>query len=286
MRSKVEVSVAGSRVTPGFGRRLRRIALRLAIGAGLAALAWLLSSAMSAGTAAAAENPQGAAPSDSSPSGTDGGGLLGGLLGGLGNTLSSTVSGVTDTVSALTTTVSSVTTGVVGGLANGLTGTLNTVTGVVAPVTTGLTGTSGGGTHVGSGPKPAPVVVTTPTAPAAHQAVSVPAVAPMAPVVIRHVTTSVAQQQVSTTTPTAPVHTAPRLPSRPLPDPAPQPAPTPAVPASFSSAGHGFHGPARHTLGAFSSDTFAPFLAAFGVHSADSAAIAGRSQGLPPTTPD
>jgi hypothetical protein len=35
-----------------------------------------------------------------------------------------------------------------------------------------------------------------------------------------------------------------------------------------------------------SSDTFAPFLAAFGVHAADSAAITGRSQGLPPTTPD
>ncbi|HEX9337832.1 MAG TPA: hypothetical protein VF892_18190, partial [Pseudonocardiaceae bacterium] len=60
----------------------------------------------------------------------------------------------------------------------------------------------------------------------------------------------------------------------------------PAVPASFASAGHGSHGPARHMLGAFSSDTFAPFLATFGVHSADSAAIAGRSQGLPPTTPD
>jgi hypothetical protein len=290
MRSKVEVSVAGSRVTPGFVRRLRRVGLRLAIGAGLAALAWLLSSAMSAGTAAAAENPHGAAPSDSSPSGPDSGGLLGGLLGGLGNTLSSTVSGVTDTVSALTTTVSSVTSGVVGGLANGLTDTLHTVTGVVAPITTGLTGTSGG-TQAGSGPKPAPVAVTTPTAPAAHQAVSVPAVvvptAPAAaPVVIRHVTTSVAPQQVSAITPTAPMAAAARLPSRPLPDPAPQPAPTPAVPASFSSAGHGFHGPARHTLGAFSSDTAVPFLAAFGVHSADSAAIAGRSQGLPPTTPD
>ncbi|HEY3611872.1 MAG TPA: hypothetical protein VGL06_30540, partial [Pseudonocardiaceae bacterium] len=272
MRSKVEVSVAGSRVTPGFGRGLRRIALRLAVGAGLAVFAWLLSSTLSAGTAAAAQNPHGAAPSDSSPSGTDGGGLLGGLLGGLGNTLSSTVSGVTDTVSALTTTVSSVTTGVVGGLANGLTDTLHTVTGVVAPVTTGLTGTSGGGTHVGSDPKPAPVVVTTPTAPAAQQAVSVPVVAApaapaAAPFVLRHVTTSVAPQKISTTTPTAPMHAAPRLPSRPLPVPPPQPAPTPAVPASFVSTGHGLHGPARHALGAFSSDTFAPFLAAFGVHS-------------------
>jgi hypothetical protein len=288
MRSTVEVSVAGSRVTPRFGRRLRRVALRLAIGAGLAALAWLLSSAMSAGTAAAAENPQGAAPTDSSPSGTDSGGLLGGLLGGLGNTLSNTVSGVTDTVSALTTTVSSVTTGVVGGL----TDTLHTVAGVVAPVTAGLTGPSGGGTQVGSGPKPAPVVVDTPAAPAEQQAVSVPVVVPpppaAVPVVIRHVTTSVAPQQVSEATPTAPapVLGAPESPSRPLPGPAPQPAPTPAVPASFSSAGHGFHGPARHTLGVSSSDTFAPFLAAFGVHSADSAAIAGRSQGLPPTTPD
>src|SRR6267142_193196 len=68
-RSRVEVSVADSGVTPGFDRRLRRFALRLAIGAGLAALAWLLSSAVSAGTASAAQNPQGAAPTNSAPSG-------------------------------------------------------------------------------------------------------------------------------------------------------------------------------------------------------------------------
>jgi hypothetical protein len=282
--------VADSGGTPGFGRRLRRFALRLAIGAGFAAFVWLLSSAVSAGTASAAQNPQGAAPANSAPSGNDNGGLLGGLLGGLGNTLSTTVSGVTSTVSAVTSTVSSVTGGVVGGLVNGVGDTLQTVTGavtgVVAPVTTGP---SGGGTQVGSDPKP-PVVVKTPAAPATHQTVSVPIVAPPAPAavpaVIHHVTTSVAPKQVSTATPPAPALGAPTLPSRPLPDPAPQPAPTPAVPASFSSAGHGFHGPARHTLGASSSDTFAPFLAAFGVHAADSAAITGRSQGLPPTTPD
>lgn len=285
--------MADSGVTPGFGHRLRRFAVRLVIGAGLAALAWLLSSAVSAGTASAAQNPQGTAPADGSPSGTAGGGLLGGLLGDLGNTLSTTVSttvsGVTNTVAAVTGTV---TTGVVGGLVNGLAGTLQTVTDVVAPIT----GTSGGGTQAGSGPTPAPVVVRTPAAPAGHQVVpvvpvvplSAPATVPAAsPVIIRHVTTSVAPQQVPDTTPAAaPVLDTPRSPSHPLPDPAPQPAPTPAVPASFASAGHGFHGPARHALGASSSDTFAPFLAAFGVHSADSAAITGRSQGLPPTTPD
>jgi hypothetical protein len=284
---EVEVSVADSGVTPGFRRRLRRFVLRLAVGAGLATLAWLLSSAVSAGTASAATNPQG--PANSTP-GTDSGGLLGGLLGGLGNTLSTTVSGVTSTVSAVTTTVSSVTTGLVGGITSGLSNTLDTVTGVVAPITTGLTGTSGGGTQVGGGTKPAPVVVSTPVVPATLPTAAVPIVAPPAPaatpVVIRHITTSVVPQQVSDVTPTAPAPSAPTSPSRPLPDPAPQPAPTPAVPASFSSAGHGFHGPARHTLGASSSDTFAPFQAAFGVHSADSAAIAGRSQGLPPTTPD
>lgn len=296
----VEVLVADSGVTPGFRRRLRRFALRLAIGAGLAALAWLLSSAVSAGTASAAANPPGAAPA----SGTDSafsqpshpaGGLLGGLLGGLGNTLSTTVSGVTNTVSAVTTTVSSVTGGVVGGLVNGVGDTLQTVTGavtgVVAPVTTGITGTSGGGTQVGSDPKPPPVVKTPVVSAAPPQTTGVPIVAPPAPAtdgaaVIRHITTSVAPKQVSNMTPTAPTLGAPTLPSSPLPDPAPQPAPTPAVPVGFSSAGHGFHGPARHTLGASSSDTFAPFLAAFGVHAADSAAIAGRSQGLPPTTPD
>src|SRR5882757_6266452 len=142
--------VADSGVTPGFGRRLRRFALRLAIGAGFAAFAWLLSSAVSAGTASAAQNPQGAASADSAPSGNDNGGLLGGLLGGLGNTLSTTVSGVTSTVSAVTSTVSSVTGGVVGGLVNGVGDTLQTVTGavtgVVAPITNG---TSGGGTQVG-----------------------------------------------------------------------------------------------------------------------------------------
>jgi hypothetical protein len=271
--------VADSGVTPGFGCRLRRFALRLAIGAGFAAFAWLLSSAVSAGTASAAQDPQGAAPANSVPSGNDNGGLLGGLLGGLGNTLSTTVS-------AVTTTVSSVTGGVVDGLVNGVGDTLQTVTGVVAPP---ATGPSDGGTQAGSDPR-SPVVVRTPVAPATHQTIGVPIVAPPAPVatpvVIHHVTTSVAPKQVSATTPPAPALAAPTLPSRPLPDPAPQPAPTPAVPASFSSAGHGFHGPARHTLGASSADTFAPFVAAFGVHAADSAAITGRSQGLPPTTPD
>src|SRR5207302_1892832 len=129
MRATVEVSVADSGVTPCFVRGLGRLALRIAIGAGLAALAWLLSSAISAGT---------------------------------------------------------------------------------QPV---------------SAPKPTPGIVRTPVV---HQTapVSSPSAPQTAPVVLRHVATSVALQQVSVSTTAAPALGVPKSPSHPLPGPPPQPAPT------------------------------------------------------------
>jgi len=287
---RVEVLVTGTAVTPGIGGRLRRVALRLLAGVGLAVLAWLLSAMVNSGTASAAENvPHTRGITDSaqtSDSGTDsnsGGGLLGSLLGGLGNALSGTVSNVTGTASAVASTA----TDVVGGV----TGTLGTtVATVTAPVTTAVVstvvGSSGGGSASGgttaSAPVPAKhvdqhaVAATVPVASAV-----VPPASPVAPTrqVASRPATSVVPQAVPA--PQLPhVHVPPR---RPLPAP---PTPTPAVPVSFASPGHGFHGPARHVFGAYATHLPAPSLAASGVRSPDSATYAGRHQGLPPTTPD
>lgn len=287
----VEVLVAGTAVTPGIGSRVCRVVLRLLAGTALAVLAWLVSAIVNSGTASAAENsshPHG--HTHSSQSHDSGGGLLGSLLGGLGNTLSGTVSNVTGTVSALTTTVTDVTTGLVGD-------TLDTVTGIVGPITTGASTPpdgDGGGDSTSSGgtSETAPVVVqpvdqhvgTMPVATAPTPAATV-VVAPDEPAsaVVTRQSTSVVPQQVW-----APARHVLVLPGQPLPNdpPAPQPTPAPAVPVSFASPGHGSHGPARHALGVYATHLITPALAAFGVGSPDSAALAAQHQGLPPTTPD
>lgn len=295
--------VAGTAVTPGIGGRLRRVAFRLVTIAGMAALAWLLSAMVNSGTASASQNTtqtQGTTDSANNgpDSGTSGGGLLGSLLGGLGNTVSGTLSNVTGTVTSVTTTVTQVTTGLLGTVTSGVGGVLNTVvTGVVAPATTAVS-------HTVGGVVPA---VTTPSVPVAgHKPVALPeqhiigslpgapAVAPAAVVVppatpapaakplLGHRVTSLVAQRSA-----VPAAHPSTLPDQPLPaPPAPQPAPAPAVPVSFASAGHGFHGPARHALGAYTAHSGALSVTALGVRSPDSAALAARHQGLPPTTPD
>ncbi|HEX4720890.1 MAG TPA: hypothetical protein VH333_00140 [Pseudonocardiaceae bacterium] len=301
--------MVGTAVTPGIGSRLRRAALRLLAGAVLAALAWLLGSVVNSGTASAAENSSqhhggthSTRSNDSEATGNSGSelrggnGLLGSLLGGLGNTLSGTLSNVTGTVSSLTSSVTGVTTGLVGDLTSGLGSTLDTVTGIVAPThgttSPGATGAGnpkpGGTTRSPSaGTKPTDQHVDTAATPVAPAAVVVAPVTvsvtePAAPVVV-HKSASVVAQQVW-----APVRHVLVLPGQSLPDDpsAPQPAPAPAVPVSFTSPGHGSHGPARHVLGACATHLTAPTPAAFSVGSPDSAAMAARHLGLPPTTPD
>jgi len=284
--------VAGTAVTPGIGGRLRRVAFRLVTVAGMAALAWLLSAMVNSGTASASENTthtHGTADSanNSPDSGTSGGGLLGSLLGGLGNTVSGTLSNVTGTVTA---TVTQVTTGLLGTVTSGVGGVLNTVvTGVVAPTTAAVVHTVGGVVPAVITPS-VPVAAHKPVALPDQHTVSVPAVAavvvpqatpvPPAKPFVGHRVTSLVAQRIA-----VPAAHRPMLPDQPLPAP-PAPQPAPAVPVSFASAGHGFHGPARHALGVYTAHSGAPSLTALGVRSPDSAALAARHQGLPPTTPD
>ncbi|HEX4703589.1 MAG TPA: hypothetical protein VH352_15785 [Pseudonocardiaceae bacterium] len=269
--------MAGTGVVPGDSR-LRRFAVRLLAAAGITVGGWLLGAVLNAGTAAAAENPNTpAAPQDSG-----GQGLLGSIFGGLGNTLTGTVSTVTDTLTSVTTTVSTVTTGVVGGLGD----VLGTVTAVVDHTTTSVLGSP----PADKGTQSVPVAKAPTRAPTEHAAPPAPAAAPVVPaaqpVVVHRVVTSVAVQQLSPATPTVHADSSGVSPNVPLPDPAPQPAPAPAVPVSVVSAGHGCHGPARQVPGAYSSDPAAPCMAASGVRAHGSAAMAGRDQGLPATSPD
>jgi hypothetical protein len=278
----VVVDVTGTGDRPGIGWRLRRLAIRLAVGAGLAALSWLLSAAVNAGTASADE------PTSATASGQVSNGLLGTVVGSLGTVLGDTTTGLTHALGTVTGTVHTVTTTTV-------TTVTTVVTTVVTPAKSTLTATK---TTV-----PQAVAATpaqdTPVAATHTPARAVPVVPHTVLMPQRH-STSVGRA-LRTTAPktTAPrttlAKTAPRTRHRrpfverqapaPVPAPAPQ-APSPDVPACAASAGHTSGDFARYAIAERILHLSVPTMAGRAGWSADPATVAARGQCLPATSPD
>jgi hypothetical protein len=249
------VDVTGTGDRPGIGWRLRRLTVRLMIGAGLATLAWLLSAALDASTASAGEPTS--APANGQTSGVVLGTVLGDTTTGLTNTLATVTGGVGSTVgSAVGTTV----------VPPAKPAPMPTNT--APPRATPLRAT--------------PVVVRHTSAPralpAARQAVVVDQQGRAA-----HAVTP------AKTTPGKP-HRRPFL-ERPVSAPAPVPAPAPQaprpdVPATVASAGHTTGYLARYVIAERIPHLSAPTLVAKGGWSADPATVAARCQCMPATSPD
>lgn len=242
-----------------IGCRLRRIAVRLLLGAGLAGAAFLCCALLGAGTASAAQTPT------TPTTGHSGHGLLGTLVGSVTTTLDGTLT-VLDTTA--TTVVEP----------PPAAGPVTTPQPPAPPVAT----------------KPLPAKKTT----AKHSITAVtarPATAPTRTkpaVSSRHAVTHAATATVRKAAPAArPVPAQPRSAGAghhrpaPLPTPAPQ-YPSPAVPASSVSAGHDGAMTARHLVATAPSHSDLRSATGAGGWSADPAALAARSQGLPTTSPD
>jgi hypothetical protein len=271
----VVVDVADTGFLPAAGARLRRLAVRLTLAAGLAGIALVLGAVL-ASTASADE-----LPATASDSGSTGNGLLGTLVGSVTNTVTGTVQ------STLSTTLDIVD--------NTVDTTVDTVGTVVDSAVGSVVGTA-----PGIAPEPATPVTATPvtthtSAPVAHttahprQAVSTRPVRHHPVVTPRHAATVAPAQSVHVAHPVTPTaHTAGLLTHRParLPSPATPQCPNPAVPASSSSAGHGPTGSARSALAVVPCHADLTATAGSDGWSADPATLAARSQGLPATAPD
>jgi hypothetical protein len=268
----VVVDAADTGTAPA-GFRLRRLAVRLVLAAGLAGIALILGAALNAGTASADELP--ATANDNSS-----GGLLGTLVGSVTDTVTGVVSTsvsatLSTTLDVVDTTVHSIGT-VVGGTPNPApadTAPDNTTTPAATPVTTRRSSVP---------------VTTKPVAHTAHheQAVVSTRTVRRHPVGTRHAATVAAPRAVRAAHPATPAaHIAGPGRHRPVPLPAPQ-EPNPAMPVSSCGAGHSPTGPIRSAFAVVPSHSDRTALAAADGWSADPAVLAARSQGLPTTSPD
>lgn len=269
----VEVTESGA--LPGVGSRLRRITVRLLLGAGLAVIAWLCTSTLHAGTAAAAV-PTSA--NTSASSGQSSNGLLDVVAGSVSDVLGDTTTGVVDTATSVIGTTTNVTTAVVTTTTMTTTTTTTTTavrTTVPSPKSESTTATrkSAASTvvqHAATTPKTfAPKTI--------HTRIRHDVVRTSTPAQIRHVAT--------TAIPPAPRSVLPNN-GDPAPEPAPQP-PCPDVPAGSMSAGHDDAGQAaRAALTADVANWTAPALVNQAGWTADPATLAARGQCLPATSPD
>jgi hypothetical protein len=310
------VEVAGTGVVAG-DRRLRRWAVRLLTGAGIAGLAWLFAAFLNSGVASADELPStgssaegstvtSTAVSDTTPmrmnsaasTGSDSDGLLGSLLGTVGNTVTGSVSSLTSSLSDTVSGTVSTLTGAVNGVTTTLGSTVDSVSQVLSPTSSDQSSGSGSDAGTGSGSGADTQSLPAGQAPTKHAvpvrnvtkkvvspaATARPAGRPATRPVGHHATVPAARHtSASTSSPAGATH---RAPHRQAPDPAPQPTPDPAVPATSVTSGHGDGGSARGTQAVYASGSFTRSLAALGLHSDRSVSWTARSQGLPATSPD
>jgi hypothetical protein len=250
----VVVGVTGTGWCPDPGSRLRTLARRLIIAAGLAALGWLCAAALGTATASADTPP----PTDD-------------LLGVVGATADT----VTDTLD-----------GTVGTVTDAVTNTVTTATDTVAATTTDVV-------HAVV-PAVSPVVPAKPVVhhhavvhPVVPKAVRVtasrhaPIVHHHATAVVSHVVTPVAQARPHV----APAVHRPDAPLRAPPPKAPQ-APGPVVPAGSVGSAHGTGGVARHALVPRVVTLADPSCVGGSGWAAATAVLAARGQGLPAASPD
>jgi hypothetical protein len=247
----VVVDVTDTGVRPGIGRRLcrsaRGLVLRLSVAIGIAGIAWLLGTVLSAGTASAAEAPPPASDTSS--------GLLG-VVGSITGSLTDTVTGLTDTVTDVTDTATDTVTGTVTSVVAppAKSVVVPVVQHSIAPVRTAVRHTVSRANRV------------TAVRHTVHRATTVvPQRKSLARAIPRRIARSVHHRP-------APLR---------APSPAPQ-APSPVLPSGSANAAHtGASGLAVHVPA-----SAAPALVSAGGWTADPATLAARNQCLPTASPD
>lgn len=257
----VVVDVTGSGNEPGIGWRLRTVAVRILVGAGLAAVAWLLGAALGAGTASAAEP---SLPATGSPHASSH--ASNGLLGRVVGTVTGTVTGAVGHLVGNTTTTTTV--------------------GTVEPPKA----TPPKRTATPPATPPASTRTTQRTTRAVPVAVAVPPTTAAVTEALHHtlvVPTRREAVRTPTTTPSVTPHR--RFTETPAPHPGPAPAPlapSPDVPVTVVSAGHSTGDLTRAATAADVPDPAVPTQAGPGGWRADPATPAARCQCLPATSPD
>lgn len=261
-RVTVVVDVTGSGNEPGIGWRLRTLAVRVLVGIGLAAVAWLLGAALSAGTASAAEPSLPTLPS------TGHGHASNGLLGSLVGTVTGTVGNLVGDTTTTTTTV---------------------VKTVDPPPATPPKQTPK------QTPKPSAntktTQKTTPVAKVVPVAVVVPPTTAVVPRAVHRtlVVPTRREAAVRTQATTSSVTPHRRFIETRAPHPAPAPAPlapSPDVPVTVVSAGHSTGHLARAVIATDVPGPAVPTQVSPGGWRADPATLAARCQCLPATSPD